>query len=170
LAKLATNMKTLAAIGILLMGLLCCTAGDAQMGMGGGPGMMGGGMMGPGMMGGSFVRRQFVMRNGVDPRYARVVNPLSPTTANIDAGRQLYAQDCAACHGPTGLGNGEAGKNLNPPPPNLVGVGRMPMATDGYLYWTIAEGGTLLKTAMPPFKSVLTQKQIWEVILFLRAL
>jgi mono/diheme cytochrome c family protein len=44
----------------------------------------------------------------------------------------------------------------------------MPMASDGYLYWTIAEGGVSLKTAMPPFKGALKPDQIWQIILYLR--
>ena len=127
-------------------------------------------MGGPGMMGGSGVRRAFVMRHGVDAKYAAMASPLPPTAASIQAGRKLYEQNCAACHGPTGLGNGPAGANLNPPPANLVGVGRMPMITDGYLYWTIAEGGTQLGTAMPLFEGSLGDKQIWELVLFLRSL
>ncbi len=99
-----------------------------------------------------------------------MASPLPPTAASIQAGRKLYEQNCAACHGPTGLGNGPAGANLNPPPANLVGVGRMPMITDGYLYWTIAEGGTQLGTAMPLFEGSLGDKQIWELVLFLRSL
>ena len=46
----------------------------------------------------------------------------------------------------------------------------MPIATDGYLYWTIAEGGTPLGTAMPPFKNVLKDAEIWKVISYLREL
>ena len=84
---------------------------------------------GPGMMGGSRVRRAFVMRYGVDPKYARMTDPLQPTAENLRAGRQLYEQNCAACHGPQGFGNGPAGANLDPPPANLAGIGRMPMVT-----------------------------------------
>ncbi len=153
-------MKRLAVVGAVLVGLLVPAAGDAQMGMGGGPGMMGG----------SGARRAFVMRYGVEPKYAGMTNPLPPSVANVQAGRKLYEQNCAACHGPTGLGNGPAGKSLNPPPANLVGVGRMPMVTDGYLYWTIAEGGTQLQTAMPPFKGALSETQIWDLVAFLRSL
>lgn len=157
-------MLRMLALAVLLVGLSLPMAGDAQMGWGGGHGMMGG----PGMMRGSFVRRSFVMRYGVDPRYAGKVNPLPPTVQNMRAGQALYAQNCAACHGANGRGNGPAGANLNPPPANLIGIGRMPMITDGYLYWTIAEGGTQLHTAMPPFKGALSEKQIWQLVLFLR--
>lgn len=44
------------------------------------------------------------------------------------------------------------------------------MTTDGYLYWTIADGGAPLGTAMPPFKSMLKEDQIWKIIIYLREL
>lgn len=47
---------------------------------------------------------------------------------------------------------------------------RMHKVPDGYLYWTIAEGGTQLQTAMPPFKEVMREEEIWKTILYLREL
>jgi mono/diheme cytochrome c family protein len=134
------------------------------------PGLTQMGMMGGGMMNMSIVRPRFVMRNGVDPRYAAKRNPLHATAVNFKAGQKLYERNCAACHGPTGLGNGPAAANLNPPPPNLAAASKTPMASDGYLYWTVAEGGVPLQTAMPPFKNALKPDQIWKIIIFLRGL
>ena len=127
--------------------------------------MHGGEMMGP-----STVRHQFAMRNGIDPKYASKVNPLPASPENIAEGRHLYEENCLACHGAKGLGDGKAGSALNPPPADIATAGKMPIATDGYLYWTIAEGGVPLGTQMPPFKDVLNADQIWKVILYLRAL
>lgn len=138
----------------------------AQMGMGRGMGP-GGGM---GMMGGSPIRRAFVMHNGIEPKYSTASNPLPRSTANLQRGRTLFEQNCAACHGAQGRGDGPAGKSLNPPPASLIGLGRMGMATDGYLDWTISEGGVPIQTAMPPFKGALKQDDIWALILFLRTL
>jgi mono/diheme cytochrome c family protein len=129
------------------------------------------GMMGRGgMMGMSMVRHRYVMMNGINPKYASKVNPLPMTAETIRSGKRLYRQNCASCHGGAGLGNGPAGRTLNPPPSNLVALSQMPMATDGYLYWSIAEGGVPLGTAMPAFKGVLNQNQIWEIITYLRTL
>lgn len=122
------------------------------------------------MMGGSILRHQYVMRYGIDPKYAYKVNPLRPSSENIAEGRKLYEADCATCHGPSGLGDGPAAMGLNPPPANLVATARMPMTSDAYLYWTIAEGGVPLHTAMPPFKAVLKDEEIWKIILYLRRL
>jgi len=123
-----------------------------------------------GMMNVSIVRHQYVMRNGIDPSYASKTNPLKPTSENIAEGKRLYEQNCAACHGAKGLGDGPAGKSLNPPAADIAATVQMPMASDAYLYWTIAEGGAPLGTAMPPYKSVLKEEQIWKLITYLREL
>ena len=136
------------------------------MGMMRGGGVMGGG----GMMGGSVLRHQFVARNGIDPKYANKTDPLRASAENLAAGRKLYEADCATCHGVNGLGDGPAAKGLNPPPANIAATARMPMTTDAYLYWTIAEGGVPLHTAMPPFKAVLKDEEIWQIVLYLRRL
>lgn len=127
------------------------------------------GMM-KGTMNMSETRHHFVMQNGVDPNYASKVNPLEKSAENIAAGKKIYESNCALCHGKTGLGDGEAGKDLKPPPANIAMFIKMHRVPDGYLYWTIAEGGIPLKTAMPPFKEVMQNAEIWKTILFLREL
>ena len=154
-------------ISIVSLGCFLVTASAySQMGMMGERGMMRGG----GMMDTSRIRHQFVMRNGVDPAYVSKSNPLKPTDANLTSGKGLFKNYCAACHGLSGRGDGEAGKSLNPPPSNIAASSKMRMATDGYLFWTIAEGGVPLGTAMPPFKNSLKEDQIWKIILYLREL
>ncbi len=135
-------------------------------GMGMGMGMGPGGPAGAGSM----QRHRYVMQQGLDPRYAETSNPLTPDAANLTVGRTLYRQYCASCHGIAGLGDGDAGKTLQPPPANLAWSTKRPIATDGYLDWTIAEGGVPVQTAMPAFKGVLTERQIWQIILYLRQL
>ncbi len=132
--------------------------GYGQMGM----------MQGCPMMNMSMTRHRYVMQHGIGSKYASKLNPLRSSPENVETGRELYKTYCASCHGPTGLGNGELGKALNPPATNIASFAKMPMASNGYLYWSIAEGGVPLKTPMPAFKRVLTEKNIWEIIIFLR--
>jgi len=127
------------------------------------------GMM-EGMMNMSMIRHHFVMQNGIDPNYVSKVNPLERNADNIAAGKNLYEKSCSLCHGMTGLGDGEGGKDLKPPPANITMFIRMHNVPDGYLYWTIAEGGVPLQTAMPPFKDVMQEDEIWKTIIFLREL
>ena len=153
--------------------------GDQGMMMGPGQGTM----RGPGMMPSSgrcgygqgsmmsMVRHRYVMTNGIPDRYLAKHNPLPADQENIQAGAQLYQTYCAACHGSKGHGGGEAGKTFIPSPSNVAAAAnRGMMASDPYLYWTIAEGGTQLKTAMPAFKDTLQEKQIWQIISYLHQL
>lgn len=153
-------MKRILLASLMLAAILGWVPGYGQMGMGM---MQGGG-------GGSFVRHQYVMGHGLDPAYASMTNPLQTNEETIAAGKKLYDQYCSACHGTTGKGDGPAGKQLNPPPANIAVSSKMRMATDGYLYWTIAEGGVPLHTAMPPFKDTFGKEQIWQIITYLREL
>lgn len=121
-------------------------------------------------MQGSMYRHRLFMMNGIDPRYQGKVNPVPSTRDKLEAGRNLYSKNCAACHGPAGLGDGEAGRNLRPRPANIAAMSKMPMASDAYLYWTIAEGGQPVGSAMPAFKQSLREDEIWEIIGYLRTL
>ncbi len=128
------------------------------------PGMMGGPMMGSGWM-----RIRMQAFRSMPAEYVRMTNPLEPTPDRIAAGGKLFQQYCATCHGPEGRGDGPAGKNLNPSPAPLARTLAMPMTTDGYVFWRIREGGQAFGSAMPAWKEVLTEEQIWEVILYMRA-
>ena len=125
-------------------------------------------MNGSGMMNMSRIRHRFVMQNGIPQDYRSKRNPLSATDSHIAAGRKLYETHCVACHGASGRGDGVAGRNLDPRPTNIARFSKMGMATDAYLYWTIADGGTPLGTAMPPFKGALEEQRIWQLIIYLR--
>lgn len=51
---------------------------------------------------------------------SKVTEPWVANEEMVKHGKKLYAQNCAMCHGKTGLGDGDAGKALKPPPRNLV--------------------------------------------------
>jgi len=98
--------------------------------------------------------------------YWALRNPLKPTAGSVAAGKAIYLSHCASCH----EGDGPAADKLRPPPANLRWVVQRPMASDGYLMWTITEGGGDLGTAMPAFGEALSETERWKVILFLRTL
>lgn len=135
--------------------------------------MMGRGMRGQGMMGqnwGSAPRHQQFMTGGVPEPYGSMSDPRPDSPEVIARGRTVFEETCASCHGPRGLGNGEAGTELSPPPSNLVALTAMPMMrSDPYLYWAIAEGGSAIGTSMPAFKDTLSADDIWSLVHFLRA-
>ncbi len=129
--------------------------------------MWGPGEMGPGMRH-RMARHWTFMHQGIPAEYNGARNPISPDAKTIGDGRALYREKCASCHGPTGMGDGEAARSLNPSPALLAYMIQMPMAVDEYMLWTISEGGAAFGTAMPAFKKVLTKDEIWKIVTYMR--
>ncbi len=89
-----------------------------------------------------------------------------PPNVDANAGAALYQTDCVPCHGAQGHGDGPASVALNPRPANLVKLSRV--SADDFLYWKIGEG--VDGSAMPAWKGILTDEQIWQVVAFVRTL
>ncbi|GJM14455.1 MAG: hypothetical protein DHS20C12_28580 [Pseudohongiella sp.] len=123
---------------------------------------------GHGQGGMSRVRHQYAHRTGIASGYEGASNPLEASASNVAAGRTLFAENCASCHGNEGKGDGPAGVILDPPATNIARFVGMPMAKDDYLLWTISDGGTALETDMPAFKELLSESEIWQLITYLR--
>lgn len=157
------------------IGMLCGLVAVAATALGQ-HGMMGQACCGPGwqgrgnMMGASMQRHHLAMMSALPPKYATKANPLTANAQTLNSGRVLFGQNCARCHGVHGFGDGPDGASLNPRPPNIAATGKMPMASDGYLFWTISEGGAPVGSAMPPFKPTLKDDEIWKIITYLRTL
>lgn len=110
-----------------------------------------------------------MMHGGSLPQaYRQLSNPLKLTEAHLKAGAELYASNCLVCHGASGKGDGPAGVALNPAPANLRHTMWMPMTSDAYLNWRIAEGGTPYGSAMPAYKQTMSATQRWQLIHYLR--
>lgn len=122
---------------------------------------------GHGKMKMSRIRHHFVRDNGIPSPYEEMTSPSNLTESN---GTALYTNNCSSCHGVKGVGDGKDGVNLNPEPTNIARFAKMPMASDGYLFWTVAEGGSPVGSAMPAFKELLTEAEIWQVISYLKQL
>jgi mono/diheme cytochrome c family protein len=115
------------------------------------------------------VRHSVFMNKEVSKDYLDATNDVGYTTRAILAGGDLYAANCAKCHGDTGLGNGEMAGDLAPSPALLAYLMDQPIAVDPYLLWSISEGGVQFGTKMPAFKDVLSKQQIWQIVAYLRA-
>ena len=89
-----------------------------------------------------------------------------PPNADATAGANLFNTDCVTCHGEDGRGDGPAAQTLDPRPANLVDLGKI--STNDFLFWKISAGAD--GTAMPAWKSILTDQQIWDVVAFIRTL
>jgi len=94
----------------------------------------------------------------------KLQNPLSKTKDVISAGRALFQQNCAQCHGPWGEGDGPMASHLPKKPANLRAMaGQHP---DGDFFWKIQHG----RGAMPGFKGKLSEEQIWQLVTFIQSL
>jgi mono/diheme cytochrome c family protein len=100
----------------------------------------------------------------VPSEYAGKSNPLGADAAG--EGAVVFKNNCEACHGPAGHGDGPAGAALDPKPKNLAAL--QAVAGDDYLFWRIntGKGGT----SMLAWKGILTEEQIWQVVAFINTL
>ena len=87
------------------------------------------------------------------------------TAAEQERGLALYTQYCARCHGVTGSGDGPDAIGLQPPPLNFSV--HVPYHGDPQLFRFIADG--VAGTAMPVWRSTLSEDQIWALVHYLRA-
>jgi len=105
------------------------------------------------------------------------------TSEGLAAGKKLFAQNCAACHGETGGGNGVFADDLSAAgeasaqtmsgaqdmvmqtPANFSDPKRLLGASPALLQGKILRGG--MGTGMPMWGSIFTDEQIWNVIAYL---
>jgi copper transport protein len=94
-------------------------------------------------------------------------NPILPDVESVAIGQELFNENCIACHGPEGRGNGPTAQSLSPPPADFA-AGHTATHTDGDLYFWILQG--IEDTAMPAFESQLTEEQAWHLVNYVRRL
>jgi putative copper export protein/mono/diheme cytochrome c family protein len=127
---------------------------------------------GVGISGGAGIAFMGVVLGGValsEPAVPTIylTSPLPYSAATIAPGAQTFAEQCVACHGPHGYGDGPAAVGLPVKPADLARQ-HVGFHTDGTFFWWISHGKG--EAAMPAFADVLDEPQRWEVIGFLHAL
>jgi copper transport protein len=95
-----------------------------------------------------------------------LVNPLAPDEASLAQGKIVYEQNCLACHGVQGRGNGPLGLALNPRPSDFAI--HVNQHSDEALFNWISQG--VPGTAMQGFADKLTETQRWHVLNYIQAL
>lgn len=103
--------------------------------------------------------------------------------SSLNNGKQLYAQNCAACHGETGAGDGVFADDLaasgeasmqsmsgsivmmQQTPADFTNAERVLGASPALLQGKILRGG--MGTGMPMWGSVFTEEQIWDLVSYL---
>ncbi|MGE3725041.1 MAG: cytochrome c [Candidatus Sericytochromatia bacterium] len=87
-------------------------------------------------------------------------------SGNAKAGKKVYMQRCATCHGNTGKADGPVGKALTPKPRDFS-VGKFLYAkNDAELIAFIKKG----KSPMPAWEGTLNPTQLQDVVAFIRTL
>ena len=92
-------------------------------------------------------------------------------SADIEAGKMLYGQRCAPCHGPDGKANTPTAKALQPSPRDHTDGGYMNALSDQHLFRVIKEGGPAIgKSPIMPPQFDLKDDQLQNLVAFLRTL
>ena len=91
---------------------------------------------------------------------------------DVEKGKEIFTKHCAGCHGIMGKGDGPAAAVLNPKPTNLTDKARMATLKNQYLFDLLKRGGVAVNKSplMMPFGPKLVDKNIWDVIAYLRNL
>ena len=92
--------------------------------------------------------------------------------ADAAEGAQVFAQYCATCHGPTGLGDGPVGKTLNPPPRNFQEAKFKYGDTDQDHFDVITNGAASKggSPLMAPWGKVIPEADRWALVKFVVSL
>jgi len=90
--------------------------------------------------------------------------PMAPTfEPNLARGAQLYAEQCASCHGASGAGDGSAAQGLEPPPIAFTDAERADARSLAALYQVITQG--VEGTSMASY-SRLPEEDRWALAFF----
>ena len=97
---------------------------------------------------------------------AKVANAVKTSPASVTAGKALWNQHCASCHGKTGLGDGTKAAQSETAPPDFSKAAFQGQ-TDGAIFFKTSEG----RGDMPSFKKkIADQEDIWNLVNFMRSL
>jgi thiosulfate dehydrogenase len=91
--------------------------------------------------------------------------PLAADEPTYLAGAQVYDQHCGICHGFPDLDQSPMSKGMFPKPPALFKGKGVTDDPPGETYWKVDHGIRL--TAMPEFKHILNDTEMWQVSLLL---
>ncbi len=86
-------------------------------------------------------------------------------------GKEVFDTKCASCHGSTGKGDGPAAAALPTKPRDLSDASYVSTLTDDHIFKTVKEGGAAVGKSplMPPWGSVLSEEDIWNVVAYIRS-
>lgn len=100
----------------------------------------------------------------VPDKAAKTANPVKSDASSVAAGKALWSQHCASCHGKTGLGDGSKAAQLETTPPDFS-KSAFQSQPDGALFFKTSEG----RDDMPSFKKKIPDTDdIWNLVNYMR--
>ena len=94
--------------------------------------------------------------------------PVPFDTISIANGSALFAENCVACHGPQGKGDGVMAKSFAKPPVDMLTEPHTAKHTAGDFFHWLTFG--IPDTGMPVFADKLTEEDRWDVVNYLHAM
>lgn len=103
-----------------------------------------------------------------DLKAARTLhNPVAEDPVAVSKGRLLFAANCRVCHGPAEEGP-DPDSGFSPPPRDFASTEFQASRTDGEIFFVTKNG--VDETAMLPWASRLTDREIWYLVTYIRTL
>lgn len=93
--------------------------------------------------------------------------------AEINAGRELFRDKCASCHGKPSEGRSDRASFFEPAAPDFTDA-HYRDTDPAYLYWRIEVGKTVEPyrsqgSVMPAWGAHLNEKRIWQIVAYLQS-
>jgi mono/diheme cytochrome c family protein len=113
-------------------------------------------------------------RRGGDPKLAARKNPVLSNAASITAGRALYNKNCRHCHGLRAKGDGPLAPK-DPKPADLTDAKWDHGSSDGEIFAVIWNGapsaqGKGKDQGMVGQKGTLSEKEVWQIVNYIRSI
>jgi len=96
----------------------------------------------------------------------KLINPLTSSPDQLQAGEALYGKQCASCHGPDGKSNTAVARKQPVRPANLADY-QMDSMADGEIYWVVKHG---IPPSMPAIPAATGDSSVWQIQLWVREL
>lgn len=99
------------------------------------------------------------------PEADELVNPIKEQALALTLGKRIYSSECQVCHGRYGNAETDIAETLELKPKNFTKEDFLKQS-DGAIYWKLSEGRGL----MQPFKTMLSEEEIWSVVMYVKEL